>query len=755
MIHAKSISAENFVTYDSARFDFKPGVSVVRGKNRSGKSLLFAGLPNLRWGAPLLRAGRGGTMFTRQNGWYQFEFDKGDVPVVIKHGVGKGKTAKYFISVGGENQEVDTQKAAFALMDELLPGSETLMSSTVYITSTKPNPMQYGTGAERMAFLETLFDMESVETLREKIRGMWEKTKHAAVELEALRAEYDAIEKPDPRVDRIAGILGKTIDTADTYLDHVEKAKRRAQSTRLLSESMNFSATAKRLKTMRKQARRELASVQEKLAAAKQDQRDAAEAKASKAAIERLNKRLSDAAGHLAALNKKHGVNIFRKISEDRVAQLGIKLRQAFDLLEALKRGRKNYFQLKRIVASFDARQAQSLKTMRRYIARANKSVETLRPYIKLMQHVKDHGKAECPTCMRIFSKSELKEQTARYEEYRMAKRLIAAVEVVPSIHEKPATKAELAGYAKEIRFLERKISATKAYLSWNAIVKQCEQELLTIKPVREVDDHDAEHRVAQLSAVVQDLKDRLSRIDADLATHEKIRSLNRDEGEPSPEPSPLTRDALNRASALHGALRQQAARASRDKSRRRDIEERMKKLSKLAERDDVLSALHNAYGPRGLRVNQMAAVADMLEGAFNSHATTFLPEPVYFQFDVAPSRVDVNVQRNAITGAASLLSGSESRLFQLLCMASVMEYLPKKFRWDTVILDEIESNMEDVTRRFLVERCLPYLVKAIDKVNIITPLPSDEFSIEGGDGFDVHEYRVTKARNRSTIEAI
>jgi len=758
MISAKAVEANNFVTYDHARFEFKPGVSVIRGQNRSGKSLLFAGIPNLRFGSPIMATGRGGgTMFTRPNGSFQFEFDHGKTPVVIRQFVGKGKTAKYSISIDGKDQEVDTQKAAFALMAEWLPGTEDLFSTTVYLTALKANPMQGGSGAQRMEYLEKLFDMASVDTLREKIKTMLEKSKRAMVELEALKAEYEAIEKPDPRLDRMARYLKHAIEDGEVYLDYRDRLKRRESEARTLREGLNFSsAHPKRLKTMKKQAEAELVSVYKKLERLKAAQRASHDAAVVRKQVAQLNRRRADAAKHLKALAAKHGHEIFHELDREGLDSHQLDLMKLSNLLTEIKGHRRNYVKLRKIIARFDARQAKTPRRIRRFIKQADASVTRLAPYVKLIEHLHEHDSGSCPTCMRNFSKDELKANIDLMEEYRMAKRVLRAIEAPVGLQyaaDDPPSVDTVRKLKADVQALEKKISALRVYLSFDEIVRSCEEELLALGPVTDAEEVDHEQDIAQLSAVAQGVKDRLSRINDDLDTHRKIRNVMK-QVDPPP-PSPMTHGAMQRALVMHGAIDQKADRARRDRSRRLEIEDRMKKLARLVEHDDVLSALYAAYGPRGLRVNQMADMADLLEGSFNDHARQFFPESMYFQFDVAPSRVDVQVQRNSLSGAASLMSGSESRLFQLLCMASVMEYLPKKFRWDTVILDEIESNMEDVTRSFLVEKCLPHIISAVDKVNIITPLSEDEFFIGGGEGYDVHEYRVTKARGRSSIGAV
>lgn len=755
MIRAKAVEANNFITYDHARFEFQPGVSVVRGANRSGKSLLFAGIPNLRFGAPIMASGRsGGTMFTRPNGSYQFEFDHGKTPVVIKQSVGKGKTAKYSVMIDGKDQEVDTQKAAFALMEEWLPGTEDLFSTTVYLTSGKPNPMQMGTGAQRMEYLQKLFDMASVDTLREKIRVMLEKSKRSMVELEALKAEYEAIEKPDPRLDRMARILKEAIDDGAASLDYAEKAKRRNLEIRTLREGLNFSsAHPKRLKRMLKQGEKELLSVYKKLERLKAASRAAADAKAALSHAKLLNQQMQAAERHLSKLRKKFGDNLFAEVSHENLDRLQMDVVKLTNLMGEMQRRRKLYIKLKKIISRFDVRQAKSSGRIRRFLRRADKSVERLRPYVKLIEHLNEHDSGACPTCMRNFSKSELKANVELMEEYRMASRVLRAVEVLPGLRDAaddPPGVGAIQKLKSDIETAGKKLSAVRLFIGYADKFQRAEDELRTIGVSSKIDDRDYSQDISQLDAVAHDLKRRLASIRADLETHRKIRAVSRDAEKPPA--SSMTHGAMQRALKMHGAIEQRADRARRDKSRRVEIEDRMKKLSRLVEHDDILEALYGAYGPRGLRVNQMASMADLLEGSFNDHARLFFPESMYFQFDVAPSRVDVQVQRNSLIGAASLMSGSESRLFQLLCMASIMEYLPKKFRWDMVILDEIESNMEDVTRAFLVESCLPHIISAIDKVNIITPLPEDEFFIGGGDGYDVHEYRVVKSKGRSTI---
>ena len=54
MIEFEKIALKNIVVHKNSSFEFKDGISVVRGTNGAGKSLIFNSLANLFFSAPPL-----------------------------------------------------------------------------------------------------------------------------------------------------------------------------------------------------------------------------------------------------------------------------------------------------------------------------------------------------------------------------------------------------------------------------------------------------------------------------------------------------------------------------------------------------------------------------------------------------------------------------------------------------------------------------------------------------------------------------
>ena len=62
---------------------------------------------------------------------------------------------------------------------------------------------------------------------------------------------------------------------------------------------------------------------------------------------------------------------------------------------------------------------------------------------------------------------------------------------------------------------------------------------------------------------------------------------------------------------------------------------------------------------------------------------------------------------------------------------------------------------MEEPTRKFLLQSCIPELAKSIDKINIISPLAQDELFAEQGAEYPVREFVVEKIKGKSTLERV
>lgn len=760
MIEAHAVELNKYVLYDHARFEFAPGITRIGGDNRSGKSLLLSGLHNLLYGAPPVMAAKRSAkqMLSRSGGYYQFEGKANGKPFIFRQS-SKGKSVEYSISVNGKDEGRLTQASAAELMREIIPGNDRMFASTVYITSSQSNPLQFGSGAEKIKFLELLFDIEAFESLREKIAEKFGKAQAAMRELAILRQEYDSIGKPDPLAKHAARIMSQVVERNQAELKEKQEFERNNIELKALEDQLVFpntndaqlAANLKELETLEEAMRKKIMKLRE--AKLKRD--------AGKSKMEEYNHQLrlvkryrSDIADFKTAYNKTNPDKVMNNtklanvlIRRTRHEAKSHSMRDRHDaMLEVYNRSRKLYSKIEKLAfkehtASF-GQTKMTTKVMLAVYDRLNSVVD-----VSLSDHTKS-----CPLCQQALPKDRVKDINYDLKVLRTARKVAAAVGIENMrwfADAKPAASDVLRRMERKCDIEEKRFELCNRIISAVENLTEAQTALKGLPRVSvEDDDVDYDKMISSRTASLNDVRRQCEKISNEMTVRASIMAKK--------TLKPVVTNATDRVvelgSYMTGIIREKISRQRKDETRRQEIAEQVKKLSKLADHEDVLSALHDAYGPRGLKVQHMADIASLLESAFNTFATSIFPEPIFFNFSVAPTKLDVSVERNSIVSDVALLSGSETRMFQILCMASLMEYLPAEYRWDTVIFDEIEANMKDDTRKFLMQTCIPQLAKSISKINIISPLSREELFIEHGHDYTVREYEVVKSRGKSTL---
>jgi DNA repair exonuclease SbcCD ATPase subunit len=97
-------------------------------------------------------------------------------------------------------------------------------------------------------------------------------------------------------------------------------------------------------------------------------------------------------------------------------------------------------------------------------------------------------------------------------------------------------------------------------------------------------------------------------------------------------------------------------------------------------------------------------------------------------------------IERNGVVGSLRTLSMSEQRCWQLLFATAMIRILPNNMLVDTIILDELESNMDEHNRKLYTTEFLPYLQTLVSKVIVISPLIRGELSMQPDRAFLVEK---------------
>lgn len=752
MITAKSVQLENFVVYDKARYDFKDGITVIRGENRSGKSVLFSALGNLLYGTPpILKSSRKAKeMHVRSGSKVQFDCVSMGREVSIVQGL-HGQSLKYSIFVDGQDMGSLLQGAGQDLIRELIPTPEDLFYSSVYVAGARPHPLHLGTGADRMRYLENMFSYHKFDNLRSSLSELLSETKKAVSEAEALKAELASL-----------SVTNWTFGPSN-----IDKLLKASNQVRDMAHKQN---AADRLKADRDAVLRQL-----------EDFPKQQTAKELERSIRNAEKRLEDARNklskskHYEEMHKRRKNYVVAKAELDgKIASLKLPKPKSFYLKQDLNSLSNKYDSMKAYLYRIQRERHETVKDHKDYEESRHRVMLAIESYgLKLtpkflaanFDRLKYDAEetlskferneligTDCPTCLQpvnakpVSAREGQKARNIHRLCSKFSKKEIATLE-------KPLKPlpTKLKKLEEDEEKLKEKIGRLKQQIKLAETVKE-----LTIKTKSFQDQIDqlSEFSDPMTGKEGQDkvssISSHISRIKQQLKLQVYLENINKKivsgsvRFDLNPHSVDALRDAVSEVKSDYSIMNKTAI-------RKRKIEDRLRSLGKAIESEDILSALVDAYGPRGLRVNQMKQIAGTLERSFNQFAPSIFPEPIYFNFDVAPSRVTVGVENNGLRPSdSSSLSGSEVRCFQILCFAALSPYIPSRFRFDTVILDEVEAMMTPATRQLYTQVAIPEIAKAVRSVTIVTPLPEEEMFIDNS-----RSLQIVKDRFRSRIEEV
>jgi chromosome segregation ATPase len=153
------------------------------------------------------------------------------------------------------------------------------------------------------------------------------------------------------------------------------------------------------------------------------------------------------------------------------------------------------------------------------------------------------------------------------------------------------------------------------------------------------------------------------------------------------------------------------------------ELQDRIQELELEVADAEILNSLVAAYSGKGLRNVALQHVATVLQDNLNTFSGLLYGEDIKFQIISTES----GVSAKAIRGKDSvsdirMLSGSESDAFSLIFLLSILSLTPSNRRSNFVVLDEMDSHMDDAMRTRFYTGYLATLKTVIPNIFVITP---------------------------------
>jgi chromosome segregation ATPase len=151
-----------------------------------------------------------------------------------------------------------------------------------------------------------------------------------------------------------------------------------------------------------------------------------------------------------------------------------------------------------------------------------------------------------------------------------------------------------------------------------------------------------------------------------------------------------------------------------------------------------LISSLVSAYGSKGLKNLAFTQIAVSIQHYLNFFSDLLFAEQMSFSVTSTTTGISVIVTRpNGKQSDVRLLSGSESNCFSLIYLLTVLAMIPASRRTNFVVLDEMDSHMDDACRDRFYTKYVPILKTVVPNVFVITPKSIDTMSSSNMSVFD------------------
>lgn len=658
--------------FKDATFDFdQKGITLILGRNRNaggntnaaGKSFLMSQLPEMIHNVPLVgvRADR-----TRE-GSSVLQFKDAKHSYLFKRQFVKG-SEKLQVVRDGKDMEFRELEAARQYMQSVIGFTPDEMSALVYMDMARgSHPLVAGDTPRRRKFFTEFFRLDSYDTLRSLLRAELNAITGNKAVYKELTARYSKLKE------EYAPVEEGEIAAAQKQLD---RAQRRMERAAEVSSSVEIYERYKDdleplLAKCDDDLLAYLAALKEKKAAAKQrvvQAREYADWRTEQKGVRKERKALES--DHPWLLNQTD------KPAVDRSA-----LQQVEEAIETVENVHSE-------ALGFLADYKRQLSAAQRALEKGDTCPECGQVVKELAKHVRELQRKE------QVLKGKVEEQQAHCDK--------TAIRLHKMRVKRTAAQAEV----EEQR---ERIAVWKRY-----------RELQVTEFKGEVYDEDEERtKYEKITARIESASTYLPILEDYL----RARRFTPEERGLAKQLSTLVAEHtdLSRRVTL---LEAQQETASTAKAEIAALRGRIAELKESIEQEEAYRVLETAFSKKGVQTLLIRAICARLEKLVNKYARLLFPEDYSFTFDLG-THFSILVHRQhgkkEIVSDVRKLSGAESRLFPLLLMIALLNFVPAARRPNVLVMDEPDSTFSPQTMEAFL-KFLPVLNKVVPHIVIITP---------------------------------
>lgn len=734
MLNLQSLDLRRLLIFDEAHFDFHKGVTMVGGANKSGKSLLFSALHDAIYRnreSPL----PSNSVVEVNYRQITSEDTSNDYRYIAK-------SNKLSFFENGEDRQPHKIEDALALVRRSFSITHPLYTSTVWLRGTKEHDLLKGKPSERSEWLSHVLDLITVyDAYHEQVSARLSDLQHIATSHRTLMEELDAATRRLP--ENTSNLTKEAAEKAERKLERLAERKSEI-ADRLVTIANQLSqlrlAPATYVEVDGKELRKEMKAADRDVDLLKEEYEAAVSYESANASeLTKKAQKLYDQIGPY--LEREPYKELTKKLADYQVKLDAYEDQLSLYRSQSSLREKKQRIREEKIADDYTV---DDLSALEKNIAKLQVTMDKAREEGSRFRAL-DGSVKTCPTCGSKVDQKHIAKELDRLEkeykkasaEYKRLKPIVAAIDILAQPTVKKPDDAIVEKYRK-VRSLLDKIEQYEQ-LSTSAEVA------LTRKPKRSAEKvEDLLRRAERKARRLEKEYEQAAKVNAYLMSAEAwaikvfkqgevastIAALTRENDELSRQQEDLIREHAKLQSSLMNYRVYQEARKSHRSTTARLTEKLAVYQDQLADMEP-LKALMQAFGNSGLRLSELRESAHVLSSKMTELSPLFFSEQYDFELKVEPRKLTMLIKRNGIIGGLSSMSGSESRLFSLLFAMSLMYILPHRLRSDTIILDELEANLDVASRDRYCQDILPELERLAPKVVVVTPLINGELSLK------------------------
>lgn len=750
MLHLQSLRLTTALMWQSLYFQFEPGVTVVAGPNRSGKSTIWRLMGQAVWGSA---AGKRGTDASRIP-------EDASVRLIFKghdKGLWKVTASKKAVAIvhDGKNLRLPGTQAGRTQLQAAFGMDQDVFESSVLVEGAVPNPLTLATPSQRALWFSRVAGHDAFfDTMAEAVAERLSRARNGAITVSAL-VSASAIDE-----EQLSAVLAKTAGSVDSLPALARKADGLAKEVEALTSRYNL--------------RRLVVGMEDAKPADPRPSMTTAEAE------EVIRKAEAIIKTHQAIKAKTNTLRDLKAAAAAKLPERSIPgvqsacLKAVVDALSSAKaENEKSVFAWKEQRLLRQRRKAAGFRTggqLTEAFEEARLRARTLDASLleakAKMEKAKSAasavtGVSTCPTCGQSVKNAKHLKAELRAAEHHCSMLKKKAARWWNRVEELEAMspEVELVPIPKRVNIRDTTIEhlrkAASSAAAWEVADKERRQARRLLAKARE-SIPDTPSMSMEAASSKKDVAERAIAANATWDRYEETKAraekVAQDLGLSFKDLMKIDFDALEIQKLSKMAELERVSKARREaeqaqteinmlRSRIKAARRRIRLAQIPANRLPIYEELSQAFGRNGLRLSCIEDFIVQFEAALNEGTPLLWPSSCSFRVTMnKKDGVAIYLTRsNGRTGDLTTLSGSEGRVWKLLCAYALLRTLPSERRCDTIILDEMESMMDARSRDMFVSEFIPSLRELVPKIVVATPLSSSEFRAVARRRFEIN----------------